>query len=100
MTVFDPATKTYYEIQLDQMIGAATAGLQSNPMFKVAFENPTVAVLERLQVCEIDPEEEGRLYRVLDVPGRRDDAFECLLQQRRKPSRAARPRVDECVQVY
>src|SRR4029077_781126 len=44
MTVFDPATKTYYEIQLDQMSGAATAGLQSNPMFKVAFENPTVAI--------------------------------------------------------
>ena len=44
MTVFDPATKTYYEMQLDQMIGAATAGLRSNPLFKVAFENPTVAV--------------------------------------------------------
>src|SRR5438132_9705504 len=44
MTVIDPAAKTYYEIQLDQMIGAATASLQGNPMFKVAFENPTVAV--------------------------------------------------------
>jgi Domain of unknown function (DUF4412) len=44
MSVFDPATKTYYEMQLDQMIGAAMAGLRSNPMFNVAFENPTVAV--------------------------------------------------------
>ncbi len=44
MTVLDPATKTYYEIELEQMIGTATASLRGNPMFKVTFENPTVAV--------------------------------------------------------
>lgn len=44
MTVIDPSTKTYYEIQLEQIIGTATASLRGNPMFKVTFENPTVAV--------------------------------------------------------
>jgi uncharacterized protein DUF4412 len=44
MTVIDPDTRTYFEMQLDQMIGAAMSSLRSNPMFKMSFENPTVAV--------------------------------------------------------
>ena len=44
MTVVDPSTKTYYEMQLDQLISGAGSLLKGNPMIKISFENPKVTV--------------------------------------------------------
>jgi hypothetical protein len=44
MTVVDPSTKTYYEMQLDQLVSGAGSLLKGNPMIKISFENPKVTV--------------------------------------------------------
>lgn len=45
MTVFDPSTKNYYEMRLDDVIGSATAALRNLPGgVKVSFDNPQVDV--------------------------------------------------------
>ena len=44
MSVFDPSTKSYYDIQLDQVLGNATSMLGSlGDMVKVNFDNPQVS---------------------------------------------------------
>jgi hypothetical protein len=44
MTVIDPSTKSYYEVQLDQLVSGAGSLLKGNPMIKISFENPKVSV--------------------------------------------------------
>jgi len=45
MSVFDPSTKNYYDIQLDQVLGNATSMLGSlGDMVKVSFDNPLVSL--------------------------------------------------------
>jgi hypothetical protein len=45
MTVFDPTSKTYFDLQLDQLLGTSTGMLNSlGDMVKIAFANPQVNV--------------------------------------------------------
>jgi hypothetical protein len=45
LSVFDPATKTYYQMPLDEMLGGAGAALKNSPV-EVKFEHPNVTVRE------------------------------------------------------
>jgi len=48
MTVFDPTTKTYFDLQLDQLLGSSTGMLNSlGDMVKIAFTNPQVNVRDQ-----------------------------------------------------
>jgi uncharacterized protein DUF4412 len=45
MSVFDPSTKNYYDIQLDQLLGNASSAFKGlGDMVKVSFDNPQVSV--------------------------------------------------------
>ena len=45
LSIFDPATKTYYEMPLQEMLGGA-ADMLKNSAMKVSFGNPLVTVQE------------------------------------------------------
>jgi hypothetical protein len=41
LQVFDPTTKTYFEVPVDQLLGGATAALKNlGAMMKISFDNP------------------------------------------------------------
>lgn len=45
MSILDPSTKTYYDLQLEDLLGSATTMLSKmGDMVKVSFENPHVSV--------------------------------------------------------
>src|SRR5262249_24012741 len=45
MSVLDPSTKTYYDLQLQDLVGSATSMLpKMGDMVKVTFDNPRVNV--------------------------------------------------------
>ncbi len=45
MAVIDGASRSYYELQLDQILGSSTAALKNmGGMFKISFDNPSVTV--------------------------------------------------------